>query len=105
MQRMCIEASSKGGLLPLRDLEWLFNCGQRTLWRDLDTWATSGDCVAASRPPSRTWAVRFHRSLIIEHWLKGKSIRNRCDTHHSVPSVQNYVSSYKRVVALAEEVY
>ena len=32
-------------------------------------------------------------------------LRNRRNTHHGIPSVQNYVSKFKRIVALAEEGY
>jgi hypothetical protein len=47
-----------------------------------------------------------HRSLIIEHWLKGEEYSDIArNTHHSIPSVQNYVSKFKRVIALTREGY
>jgi hypothetical protein len=47
-----------------------------------------------------------HCSLIVEQWLLGKEYSEIAfHTHHSVPAVQNYVSKFKRVIALAEEGY
>ena len=43
MQRMAVEAFQQGGLLTLEDLaNRLFNCGQRTLTRDLDIMRRKG---------------------------------------------------------------
>jgi len=107
MQRMCIEAFQQGGLLTIEDLaNRLFNCGQRTLCRDLDTLRHQGIVLPLRSTIKDMGRSISHRSLIIEHWLKGKEYSEiAAHTHHSIPSVQNYVSKFKRVVALAEEGY
>ncbi len=107
MQRMAVEAFQQGGLLTLEDLAIrLFNCGLRTLSRDLDILRRQGVV-----PPLRSIIKDMgrsisHRSLIVAEWLLGKEYSEiSCSTSHSVPAVQNYVSKFKRVVALAEEGY
>jgi hypothetical protein len=45
-----------------------------------------------------------HRRLIVELWLGGKEYSEIArSSHHSVPSVQNYVEKFKRVALLAEQ--
>jgi len=107
MQRMCIEAFQQGGLLTIEDLaNRLFNCGQRTLCRDLDTLRHQGIVLPLRSTIKDMGRSISHRSLIIKHWLKGKEYSEiAAHTHHSVSSVQNYVSKFKRVVALADEGY
>jgi hypothetical protein len=107
MQRMCIEAFQQGGLLTIEDMaNRLFNCGQRTLCRDLDTLRGRGIVLPLRSTIKDMGRSISHRSLIIEHWLKGQEYSEIArNTHHGVPSVQNYVSKFKRVVALAQEGY
>ena len=107
MQRMAVEAFQQGGLLTLEDLAVrLFNCGLRTLSRDLDVLRGQGVV-----PPLRSIIKDMgrsisHRSLIVAEWLEGKEYSEIShSTSHSVPAVQNYVSKFKRVVALAQEGY
>jgi hypothetical protein len=45
-----------------------------------------------------------HRCMIVKEWLRGKEYTEISrDTHHSVAAIKNYISKFKRVVALAEE--
>jgi transposase len=107
MQRMCIEAFQQGGLLTIEDLaNRLFNCGQRTLSRDLEALRRQGIVLPLRSMIKDMGRSISHRSLIIEQWLKGKEYSEIArHTHHSISSVQNYVSKFKRIVALAEEGY
>ena len=107
MQRMALEAFQQGGLLTLEDLaNRLLNCGQRTLSRDLDVLRQEGVVLPLRSIIKDMGRSISHRSLIVEEWLLGKEYSEiSYSTHHSVPSVQNYVSKFKRVVALAEEGY
>ena len=44
--------------------------------------------------------------MIVEEWLQGKEYSEIArTTHHSVAAVENYVSKFKRIVALIEEGY
>ena len=105
MQRMCIEAFQQGGLLTIEDLaNRLFNCGQRTLSRDLEALRRE-EIVLPLRSTIKDMGRSIsHRSIIIEQWLQGKEYSEIArHTHHSISSVQNYVSKFKRIVALCEE--
>jgi hypothetical protein len=107
MQRVCIEAFQQGGLLTVEDLaNRLFNCGQRTLSRDLEVLRRQGIVLPLRSTIKDMGRSISHRSLIIEQWLQGKEYSEIArSTHHSVGSVQSYVSKFKRVVALIEEGY
>ena len=105
MQRMCVEAFQQGALLTIEDLaNRLFNCGQRTLTRDLAALRTEGIVLPLRSTVKDMGRSVSHRSLIVEQWLQGKEYSDIArDTHHSVASVQNYVDKFKRVVALVQE--
>jgi hypothetical protein len=107
IERMCTEAFQQGGLLTVEDLaNRLLNCGQRTLTRDLQVFWRKGIAVALRSTIKDMGRSISHRELIIEQWLKGKEYSEISgDTHHSVSAVQNYVSKFKRVIALAQEGY
>jgi len=107
MQRVCIEAFQQGGLLTAEDLAYrLFNCGQRTICRDLETFRRQGVILPLRSTIKDMGRSISHRSLIIEQWLQGKEYSEIArHTHHSVMSVQNYVGKFRRVVALMEEGY
>jgi hypothetical protein len=107
MQRMAVEAFQQGGLLTVEDLaNRLFNCGQRTLSRDLDILRRAGVVLPLRSTIKDMGRSISHRSLIVEEWLLGKEYSQIShSTHHSVPAVQNYISKFKRVIALAEEGY
>jgi len=105
MERMCHEAFQQGGLLTVEDLaNRLFNCGQRTLARDLKVLRAQGVVLPLRSTIKDMGRSITHRSLIVQEWLRGKEYSEiASSTHHSVPSVQNYVSKFKRIVALAQE--
>lgn len=107
MQRMAVEAFQQGGLLTLEDMaNRLFNCGQRTLCRDLDILRREGVVLPLRSIIKDMGRSISHRSLIVKEWLLGKEYSEIAySTAHSVPAVQNYVSKFKRVIALVEEGY
>jgi len=105
MQRLAHEAFQQGGLLTLEDLaNRLLNCGERTLSRDLYA-LRDQDIILPLRSIIKDMGRAIsHRALIIEQWLQGKEYEQIGHiTHHSIPSVQNYVNKFKRVVALTEQ--
>lgn len=107
MQRVCIEAFQQGGLLTVEDLaNRLFNCGQRTLCRDLEVLRRQGVVLPLRSTIKDMGRSITHRSVIVQQWLQGKEYSEIArDTHHSVIAVQNYVTKFKRAVALMEEGY
>lgn len=107
MQRVCNEAYQQGGLLTVEDLaNRLFNCGERTICRDLKYLRDHNIILPLRSTIKDMGRTISHRSLIIKHWLKGREYSDISrDTFHSIASVRNYVDKFKRVVALSEENY
>lgn len=103
--RICNEAFQQGGLLTLEDIAYrLFNCGQRTLCRDLQALRRHNINVPLRSTIQDMGRSLSHRSLIVRLWLDGheySEITRR--TCHSVPSVQNYIDKFRRVVLLAQQ--
>jgi hypothetical protein len=103
--RVCHEAFQQGGLLTLEDLAYrLFNCGQRTLCRDLRDLRQH-----RIEPPLRSTIkdvgrTLSHRRQVIELWLAGHEYSQIARTaFHCVASVRNYVEKFKRVALLQGE--
>jgi len=107
IQRICNEAYQQGGLLTVEDLACrLFNCGQRTICRDLKTLRKNNIVLPLRSTIKDMGRTISHRSLIVKNWLKGKEYSEISrDTFHSIQSVKNYVDKFKRVIALSEENY
>jgi len=103
--RVCHEAFQQGGLLTLEDLAYrLFNCGQRTLCRDLQDLRQhriSPPLRSTIKDIGRTLS---HRRQVIELWLAGHEYSHIAKTaFHCVASVRNYVEKFKRVALLQGE--
>lgn len=105
VQRVCEEAFQQGGLLTVEDLaNRLFNCGERTISRDLKALKEKNIVLPLRSTIKDMGRAISHRSLIIKEWLKGKEYSEISrDTYHSIYSVRNYVDKFKRVISLAEE--
>lgn len=105
IQRVCMEAFQQGGLLTVEDLaNRLFNCGERTLSRDLQA-LREQDTVLPLRSTIKDMGRSIsHRSIIVKEWLKGKEYTEISrNTHHSIDAVKNYIDKFKRVISLTEE--
>jgi len=105
IQRLAHEAFQQGGLLTVEDLaNRLLNCGERTLSRDLGALRAHNIILPLRSTIKDMGRAISHRALIIEQWLQGKEYEQIAQiTHHSIPSVQNYVGKFKRIVALAKQ--
>ncbi len=107
LQRICEEAFQQGGLLTVEDLaNRIFNCGERTITRDLAALRKENIEVPLRSTIKDMGRTLSHKVLIVKEWLKGKeySLISR-STNHSVKSVKNYVDKFKRVVSLAKQNY
>lgn len=105
--RMSNEAYNQGGLLTVEDLAYqIFNLGERTINRDLAFLKKDGEY-----PPLRSIIKDMgrtisHRVLIIKHWLSGDELSDlQRKYNHSFSSLENYISTFKRVIALQYEKY
>lgn len=107
IQRVCTEAFQQGGVLTVEDLaNRIFNCGERTICRDLKELRKKNVIVPLRSTIKDMGRSVSHRSIIVRLWLQGKEYSDIArEAFHSVASVQNYVDKFKRVVALSEENY
>jgi len=105
IQRVCVEAFQQGGLLTIEDLaNRLFNCGERTLSRDLQALRDNNIILPLRSTVKDMGRSISHRSSIVKEWLKGREYTEISrNTHHSVASVKNYIEKFKRVISLTEE--
>lgn len=107
LQRVCHEAFQQGGVLTIEDLaNRLFNCGERTLSRDLKVLQTQQISVPLRSTIHDMGRAISHRTIIIHEWLRGKEYTEIAwSRSHSIPAIQNYVTKFKRVVALSDAAF
>ena len=105
IQRVSHETFQQGGLLTVEDLaNRLFNCGERTICRDLQYFRNKGIILPLRSNIKDMGRAISHRCLIVKEWLAGLEYSEISrNTHHSVAAIKNYISKFKRVVSLAEE--
>ena len=103
LQRICTEAVQQGGLLTVEDLaNRLFNCGERTLCRDIKQMKDKGIILPLRSTVKDMGRTLSHRADIVRHWLLGKEYSQiGRDTFHSAAAVHNYIDKFKRVVSLS----
>jgi hypothetical protein len=99
--RMAHEALDQGALLTAEDLAFrIFNCGLRTISRDLKALAHQGIVVPLRSQQKDVGRALSHRVQAVELYLKRYTytqIRQRI--YHSLPSIANYVVTFAVVVA------
>lgn len=103
--RVCQEALQQGGLLTVEDLAYrLFNCGPRTLCRDLHALRQQKIAVPLRSTVQDIGRTLSHRTRVIEQWLLGQEYSQIAKTtFHCLHSVRNYVEKFKRVALLHHE--
>ena len=101
IERMANEALDQGGLLTGEDLAFrIFNCGLRTISRDLKALAEKGVVVPLRSQQKDAGRALTHRVQVVEMYLKRHTftqIRQRM--RHSLLSIANYVITFALVVA------
>ncbi len=107
IERMCREAFDQGGLLTVEDLAYrIFNCGVRTINRDLEYFRQQGISIPLRSTVKDMGRTLSHRLLIIKLWAQGKEYseiaKSAC---HSLNAIQNYVDKFKRTISLSKEGY
>ena len=103
--RVCHEAFQQGGLLTLEDLAYrLFNCGQRTLCRDLQALRQHRICPPLRSTVKDIGRTLSHRRQVVELWLAGQEYSHIAKTaFHCVTSIRNYIEKFKRVALLQSQ--
>jgi len=107
LQRICQEALVQGGVLTIEDIaNRIFNCGERTLVRDIKVLKKQGIILPLRSTIKDIGRTLSHRVIIVEKWLRGMEYTDIArSTNHSPTAVSNYVRRFKQVVTLATENY
>lgn len=107
IQRLCHEAFDQGGLLTVEDLAYrIFNCGERTICRDLAHFRKDDIFVPLRSTVKDMGRTLSHRMQIIKLWAQGKEYSDiKRAMHHSLNAIQNYIDKFKRTIVLYKESY
>jgi len=101
IERMAHEALDQGALLTAEDLAFcIFNCGLRTISRDLKALAARDVVVPLRSQQKDAGRALSHRVQAVELYLRRYTftqIRRRI--YHSLPAIANYVVTFAVVVA------
>jgi len=101
MERMAHEALDQGALLTAEDFAFrIFNCGLRTISRDLKALAAQDIVVPLRSQQKDVGRALSHRVQAVELYLQRYTftqIRQRI--YHSLPAIANYVITFSLVVA------
>ena len=101
IERMAHEALDQGALLTAEDFAWrIFNCGLRTISRDLKALVAQDIIVPLRSQQKDAGRALSHRVQIVELYLKRYTftpIRQRLC--HSLFSIANYIVTFTLVVA------
>lgn len=107
LERVANEAFQQGGVLTVEDLAYrLFNCGYRTICRDLNELKKKNIILPLRSVIKDMGRAITHRTVIVKEWLIGKEYSEIArSTHHTVSSVRNYIEKFKRTITLSNEGY
>jgi hypothetical protein len=105
--RLATEARDQGGLLSYEDFAYrLLNCGIRTIVRDIAALRQRGLEVPTRGQQQDIGPGQTHRVQAVRLFLQGKEANEIArQLYHALSSIENYVSTFARVVFLAEKGY
>lgn len=105
--RLTAEARDQGGLLSYEDLAYrLFNCGVRTIVRDVQALRRRGVEVPTRGQQRDIGPGQTHRVQAVRLYLQGleaNEIARRL--YHALSSIENYLTTFARVVILINRSY
>lgn len=105
LARMASEAMDQGALLTAEDFAYrIFNCGMRTITRDLKALREQGITVPLRSQQKDIGRALSHRVEAVELYLERKTysqIRQRI--HHSHESIKNYVTTFAAVATMTKQ--
>src|ERR1700676_2411645 len=105
--RLASEAREQGGLLSYEDLGFrLLNCGLRTIVRDIKVLRRAGVEVPTRGQQQDIGPGQTHRAQAVRLFLQGlepNEVAHRL--YHSLGSIENYLTTFARVVFLARKGY
>jgi len=105
--RLASEARDQGGLLSYEDFAYrLLNCGIRTIVRDIAALRQRGLEVPTRGQQQDIGPGQTHRVQAVHLFLQGKEANEIArQLYHSLSSIENYVTTFARVVFLAQQGY
>ena len=105
--RVTAEAREQGGLLSYEDLAFrLFNCGVRTIVRDVQALRRRGIEVPARGQQQDIGPGQTHRVQAVRLYLQGLEANEiACRLYHTLGSVENYITTFARVAVLVDKGY
>ena len=105
--RVTAEAREQGGLLSYEDLAFrLFNCGVRTIVRDVQALRRRGIEVPARGQQQDIGPGQTHRVQAVRLYLQGLEANEiACRLYHTLGSIENYVTTFARVAVLVDKGY
>jgi len=105
--RVTAEAREQGGLLSYEDLAFrLFNCGLRTIVRDVQELRRRDIAVPTRGQQQDIGPGQTHRVQAVRLYIQGlepNEIARRL--YHTIGCIENYVTTFARVVFLANKGY
>ena len=105
--RLTAEARDQGGLLSYEDLAFrLFNCGVRTIVRDVQALRKRGIEVPSRGQQRNIGPGQTHRVQAVRLYLQGletNEIARRL--YHALSSIENYITTFARIVILINRGY
>jgi hypothetical protein len=105
--RLATEARDQDGLLSYEDLAYrLLNCGLRTLVRDIAVLRRRGIEIPTRGQQQDIGPGQTHRVQAVRLFLQGKEAHEIARAlYHSLSSIENYVTTFARVIFLADKGY
>lgn len=102
LARMASEALEQGALLTAEDFAYrIFNCGMRTISRDLAALRQAGEVVPLRSQQKDIGRALSHRVEAVRLYLERKSYSQIAQRiHHSQAAIRNYVTTFAAVAAM-----
>ncbi len=105
--RLTAEARDQGGLLSYEDLAFrLFNCGVRTIVRDVQALRRRELEVPSRGQQQDIGPGQTHRVQAVRLFLRGRQPNEIArQLYHTLGSIENYITTFARVVLLVNKGY
>jgi hypothetical protein len=105
--RLTAEAREQGGLLSYEDLAYrLFNCGMRTIIRDVGNLRKRGIEVPSRGQQQDIGPGQTHRVQAVRLYLQGLEANEIArKLYHTLSAIENYVTTFARVALLVQRGY
>jgi len=105
LKRITEEAKNQGVLLTAEDLSYkIFNCGYRTICRDLKYFRSKGITIPVRSQQKDIGRAITHRVKAVELYIQRKLLTQIAqEMSHSLNAIKNYINKFARVVSLTRE--